>query len=592
MSSAYRGITEDTRADWRVSGRILRFVTPHRSMLLVAIAVLVVQAVVALASPYAISLAIDRGIEPKNPEGLRFWGIVFCVLAFAGSALEYLRQRTTILLGQRVIFDVRRRLFDHIHRLPVRYFDNTPVGTMVTRTTSDVEALAEMFSSGVAAIVSDLLLLALIVGALLWINAALAAVALVMLPAVLLFSVWFGKRMRRSFRTVRGKLSELSGFQQEAFTGVRVTRLFRREKAMAERFAERNHSLKDAHFETIFNFSLFFPSIELISAAAQSAVLVLAASRIAGADITWGEFTYFWMALALFLRPIRELSERFNILQAALAAAERIFAVLDEAQEEPDESNARSAADVAGAIQFEDVEFSYLEGEPVLRGVNFEIKPGETVAIVGPTGAGKTSIISLLSRLWDPQSGTIRLDGHDLRNYQRASLRSRIAVVLQDVFLFHGDIASNIRMGNESISDAQIEDACRTVYADRFIQKMSGGYAAEIRERGNNLSVGQKQLLAFARALASDPAILILDEATSSIDTETELLIQRAMKKLLKNRTSIVIAHRLSTVRQADRILVMHHGRLVEQGRHKDLMEFDGLYARLYRLSVDEGKIS
>ena len=591
MSSAYRGITEDTRADWRVAGRILRFVTPHRGTLFLAIVILVVQAIVVLASPAAIALAIDNGIEPGNADGLRFWGIVLCILATAGAALEYLRQRTTILLGQRVIFDVRRRLFRHIHRLPVRYFDNTPIGTMVTRTTSDVEALAEMFSSGVAAIVSDLLRLVLIVCVLLWLNAALAMVTLVLLPAVLLFSLWFGKRMRRSFRIVRGRMSDLNGFQQEAFTGVRVTRLFRREQAMEERFAKRNHSLKEGHFETIFNFSLFFPSIELISAAAQSAVLVLAASRISGAEITWGEFTYFWMALAQFLQPIRELSERFNILQAALAAAERIFGVLDEAEEEPDVPNAASAKNLAGAIEFENVDFSYLEGEPVLRDVSFRVEPGEMIAIVGPTGAGKTSIISLLSRLWDPQKGTIRIDGRDLREYERRSLRSRIAVVLQDVFLFHGDVRGNVRLGNESISDEQIEEACRTVHADRFIQKMHGGYGAEIRERGNNLSVGQKQLLAFARALASDPAILILDEATSSIDTETEQLIQDAMKKLLRNRTSIVIAHRLSTVRQADRILVMHHGRLVEQGCHSDLMALDGLYARLYRLSVDEGRI-
>jgi len=591
VSGAYRGITEDTRADWRVAGRILRFILPHRGMLTIAIAVLVTQAVNSLIVPYAVTLAIDEGIVPRNVEGLTKWGLVFCVIAGFGALLEYLRQQITILLGQRVIFDVRGRIMRHIHQLPVRYFDNTPVGTMVTRTTSDVEALAEMFSSGVAAVASDLLLLVLIVVALFWINPQMAFVALALLPLVVIFSLWFGKRMRTAFRTVRERLSRLNGFQQEAFTGIRVTRLFRREETMAEKFDVRNASLMQGHFRTIFNFSLFFPSIELFSAFAQAAVLVLAASRLADGQLTWGEFTYFWMALALFLRPIRELSERFNILQAALAAAERIFSVLDEPVETPDAPSAIGAGQLKGAVRFEDVQFAYIEGEPVLRGISFDIKPGETVAIVGPTGAGKTSIISLLSRLWEPQQGRILIDGRDASNYARRELRGRIAVVLQDVFLFAGTVEENIRLGKPGITSERIREACRTVHADKFIEKLRGGYDSELRERGRNLSVGQKQLLAFARALAADPAILVLDEATSSIDTETEMVIQDAMDRLMADRTSIVIAHRLSTVRRADRILVMHHGQLVEQGTHAELMVEDGLYARLYRLSVDQGTI-
>jgi len=581
----YRTLEEGGRADWRIALRLFRYVLPHRRLLAGSVVVLVFLSALKLAGPYAVARGVDLGIAGGNPEALMFWGVVFIVISGLGAVGEYLRIQVSILTGQRVVYDLRTRLFSHVHRLPVRYLDRTPVGTLVTRVTSDVEALAEMFSSGVAAIFHDLLTLVLMVGVLFWLNSQMALVALAALPLVLGFSLWFGRRMRGAFRTMRLRLSALNGFQQEAFTGVAVTRLFGREEYMQERFDRRNTTLRDAHFGTIFNFALFWPVVEGLAALAMAALLVLAAWLASGAEMTWTEFTYFWLALQLFFRPIRELSDRFNVLQAALAAAERVFGVLDEEPEEEDAPDAIAPARLNGDVAFEDVAFAYLADEPVLRGVSFRIRAGETVAIVGPTGAGKTSIISLLSRLWDVQEGRVTIDGKDVRAFPRRELRSRIAVVMQDVFLFNGTIAQNIRLGNDALTDEQIRHACETVHAAPFIERLEGGYDAEVRERGSNLSVGQKQLLAFARALATDPDILILDEATSSIDTETEGLIQDALHKLMETRTAIVIAHRLSTIREADRILCLHHGRLAEEGRHDDLLARDGLYARLYRLS-------
>jgi len=576
-----------SKADWRTVARLFRFVLPHRWIVAASIGIFLVASLLALARPWAITRAIDRGIVPRDPEGLAFWLLIFGLLSLFDALIEYLRTRVTILTGQKVIFDVRRRLFGHIHTLPLRFFDRTPVGALVTRVSSDVEALAEMFSSGVAAVCHDLLSLAVVAAWLFVIDVKLALVSLALLPVLLAFSLWFGKRMRLAFRAIRACVSRLNGFQQEAFTGVRVTRLFRREEAMQGRFDERNVALRDGNFDAVFNFALFGPVVETASELARAGLLVLGSSRIAGAGLTWGEFTFFWVALGLFFKPLRELSDRFNVLQAALAAAERIFAVLDEPPEPPDPPGAAAPARLEGSVRFENVGFAYKEGEPVLRGLSFSVEPGQTVAIVGPTGAGKTSIISLLSRLWEPQSGRILVDGIPLDRYARRALRSRIAVVLQDVFLFSGTVGENIRLGNPALGDADVRAAAQAVHAAPFLEGLPGGYGAEIRERGGNLSVGQKQLLAFARALAADPDILVLDEATSSIDAQTERLIQQAEGTLLHGRTAIVIAHRLSTVRRADRILCLHRGQLVEEGTHDELLARGGLYARLHRLSYE-----
>ncbi len=573
----------------RVARRLFALVAPHKGLLAGTVAVLVTLSLAEITGLWTIRQGINEGVRGGKADALLMWAGLFGAVSLLGAGMEYLKNQLTILLGQRVIYDLRTRLFAWIHRLPQRFFDRMPVGTLVTRVTSDVEAVAEMFSSGIAAVFYDILKLIIVVGVLFWFDSTLALVALSALPVVVTVSATFGLRMRKAYREVRARLSRMNGFQQEAFTGIPVTRLARRETTMEERFAGENHAYRDSNISAVSLFALFFPVIEFLGALAMAAVLVAGAGRITGNEISWGDFFFFWLALALFFEPLRDLAEKFNVLQAALAGAERIFAILDEPPEAADPPGALAPARLRGEVEFRDVALSYVDGVPALRGVSLRARPGETIALVGPTGAGKTSIIALLSRLWDPTAGEILVDGAPLSRYARRALRGRIAVVMQDVFLFTGTIEENLRMGNTAMSSAAIRSACETVRASRFIQTMPGGYEAPVHERGGNLSVGEKQLLAFARALAADPDILILDEATSSIDTETEQLIQEALPRLLEGRTSLVIAHRLSTIRQADRIVVLHHGRVVEEGDHESLLAGGGLYSRLHALSYGNG---
>jgi ATP-binding cassette subfamily B protein len=475
--------------DWKVAARLIRFAAPHRALVGASVALLAVMSVGALAAPWALKNAVDRGIARGSLADLRLWSLVFFGIAIAESLLEYLKTQLNLLTGQRVIYDLRERLFRHIHALPLRFFDRTPVGALVTRATSDVDALAEMFSSGVAALFHDLLRLLIVVVVLFVVDARLATLSLAMLPVVIVFSILFSRRMREAFRVVRSRISSLNGFQQEAISGVSVTRLFRRERTMEERFDGENLALRDANYAAIFNFALFWPIVEALSALGMSAILVYGGMLIDGGELTWGKFFFFSAALAIFFEPIRELSDKFNILQSALAAADRIFSILDEPPEPPDLPSSAAPARSRGEVEFRDVHFFYKDGAPVLHGISFRANPGETIALVGPTGAGKTSIISLVSRLWDATSGQVLVDGTDVREWDRRALRSRIAVVMQDVFLFQGTLFENVALGNPRLTEADVKRACETVNAAGFVERLPGGYHAEIRERGGNLSV-------------------------------------------------------------------------------------------------------
>jgi ABC-type multidrug transport system fused ATPase/permease subunit len=491
-------------------------------------------------------------------------------------------------LGQRVMVDIRRQVFSKIQRLSLSYFDRNPVGRLVTRVVSDVEALYQALSTGIVSIFGDLVKIFAIVAVLLWINWGLALWMSVLLPVMFAVSLRFRNKARQGYRNVRREVARVNANVQESITGMRVIQIFSRERRAAEQLEGLSDELYRAHAGTILHFAWFFPVVELFFALAQGILVYVGARYVVGAELSVGEFMQFWFLIALIFEPIRNLSEQYNVMQSAMASSERLFKILDreELVANPPAPAPLSPETFRGEIEFENVWFAYQGDDWVLEDVSFKAEPGSSIALVGATGAGKTSIISLISRLYDVQRGRILLDGRDIREYDKYELRRNISVVLQDVFLFAGDVIENIRLGKEAIPEERVIAAAQAVNADRFIDKLDGGYRAPVLERGATLSVGQKQLLAFARALAFDPRVLILDEATSSIDTETEILIQRALEKLMEDRTSIIIAHRLSTIRSCDRILVMHHGRIRESGTHRELVEKRGIYHRLYELQA------
>jgi len=574
--------------DARLLRRIVRYLRPYRALVAGSFALLLAASGAQLAQPYLIKIAIDDYIREGRLDGLALPAGLFLLALAAEFLLRFALTYTLERTGQNVVLDLRMEVFSHLQRLPAAFVDRHPVGRLMTRVTSDVEALNEAFTSGVVLILADLVKVVGIVVILVWMDWRLALVTFSIVPPMLLLSAYFRVRIRGAYRKVRRMIARLNGFLQEHVSGMRLIQLFSRERRSMREFEEVNREHLEAELSAVRYDSVFSAAVELVGSVVLAAIVWAGGWRILGGGITFGTLVAFIQYAQRFFEPIQELSQRYAVMQAAMAAAERIFGLLDERATIESPVHPRPMpARLRGEIEFDRVTFGYRPDEPVLREVSFRVRPGERLAVVGWTGAGKSTLIRLLVRLYDVTAGRVLLDGVDVRDYDLAALRRSVGIVLQDTFLFAGTVGGNISLGDSRISEDKIREAARLVHADRFIDRLPGGLAEEVRERGSNFSVGEKQLLAFARALAFDPAVLVLDEATSSVDPATERRIQEALEVLLEGRTAIIIAHRLATIRGADRILVMHHGRLAEQGTHEELMARpDGIYRSLYSLQM------
>jgi ATP-binding cassette subfamily B protein len=547
-----------------------------------------------LAQPYIVKRAIDDYIAKGTTEGLWIWAVAFAAAIFGEFVCLYWQHYFTMLVAQKSLADLRVAVFEKVQQLESQFFDRNPVGRLVTRMTTDIDVINEMFAAGAITVLMDVITLAGIIAIMIAINAKLALVTLSIVPLLVLLIDFFRRKARRYYRMIRERIARINAYLQEAISGMAVIQLFARERQVAGEFDRLNALHRDAYHRSNLYEASLFSVVEAISNISIAIILwygahlivgspVSATSAVAGA-VGFGTLVAFIEYMNKFFIPIRDFSTKYAVMQSAITACERVFDLFEYRPVIQNPVDPAAAPAPRGVIEFEDVSFAYLEGEPVLKNVSFKVEAGEHVAIVGATGSGKTTVTKLLTRFYDIESGTIRVDGLDVRRWDLDQLRRRIGVVQQDVYLFSGTVEENIRLWNDDICDARVVKAARDVNADRFIVPLAAGYRENIRERGSNFSTGQRQLLSFARALAFDPEILVLDEATSSVDTETEALIQDALAKLQSDRTSLVIAHRLSTIENADRILVMHHGELREQGSHAELMAKGGLYARLYKL--------
>ena len=579
--------------DSRLMKRLIKYLKPYKKLVLFAIIASLFVSLITIEIPYLIKLGIDKYISKQKPEGLKALSLIILSFFILRFFLEFVNSILVQYLGFKTTFDIRMQIFEHLQKMSVSFFDKNPVGRLLTRVTSDVEALEELFSSGIVAICVDSFLLIGIIIAMLYVNWRLALLTFTVLPLIITASFIFRLSVRESYRLARTRLARLNAYLQENISGMRIVQLFNREKKNEEEFKKLNRDYNLAMLQSVLAHAIFFPVTEIIASLSLAIIIwfggkgIIAyttSQKLIGEPVTIGLLFLFIQYTQQFFRPINDLTEKYNIMQSAMASSERIFKLLDREPLIKNVENPVYIKELRNSIEFKNVWFAYNEEDWVLQDVSFKVKKGERAAFVGATGAGKTSIINLLCRFYNIQKGEILIDGINIKQIDLTSLRRLIGLVLQDVFIFSGTIKDNIGLGEKSITDEEIIKSARYVNADSFIKKLPNQYNAKVEERGATLSVGQKQLLSFARALAFNPQILILDEATSNIDTETELLIQDALEKLMKDRTSIVIAHRLSTIQHSDKIIVIHKGTIREIGKHQELLKLNGIYKKLFDL--------
>ena len=578
--------------DARLMGRLLRYLRPYRKLLAFSFTFLLFHTGSQLLGPYITKVAIDQYIAMNDIHGLDLMALAFLGNVFLGFVFLFVQTYTTEYTGQRAMHDLRMEIFTHLQKQDMAYFDRNPVGRLMTRTINDVETLNELFSTGVVGLLGDLFIVFGIAAAMLWLDWELALICLAAFPLILYISRFYRRRAREVYRESRLILARLNAGLQENIAGIGTIQAFGQEEKMYRRFQEINYGYRNVLLRSVRYNAVFFPIIEVFSALTIGLLLWTGGQLILEHAIQAGVLVAFIQYIQRMYHPIRDLAEKYNIMQAAMASSERIFTLLDTPETIKNPWRPKTREQIQGEVEFKNVWLSYNAGEPILKGISFRVRPGEKVALVGATGGGKTSMISALCRFYEIDRGGILVDGIDIREWNKQELRRHLGLVLQDVFLFSGDIAANITLGDLRISREQMMEAARRVHIAPFIEKLPSKYQEEVQERGSTLSQGQRQLLSFARALAFDPKILILDEATSSVDTETEMLIQDALEELLRDRTALVIAHRLSTIKNADRILVIHKGELWEQGSHEELLARGGLYSRLYDLQyrIQEGE--
>jgi ATP-binding cassette subfamily B protein len=598
MSTAVKQFHEEEAIgktyDFRVARRLLKYLAPYLRFLVPALFLTFILNLLGILQPKFTQYAIDWYILPRQFAGFELLIVLYAAVHLLRLLFAYFQALLLNSVGQYVMFDMRRELYDKLQRQEVSYYDRNPVGRIMTRLTSDVDALNELFTAGITDLLGDLVMIFAIVGMMLWMDVKLTLVTLLTVPLLFAATSWFRKGARRGYDMVRTRLARINAFLQEHFAGAQTVQIFNAENKSLEKFRQINAEYRKANIDTILYYAVFFPVVDLIGAFGIALIIWYGGYRVMqntpeNTVLTLGALVAFIQYSGFLFQPIRDLSDKYNVLQAAIVASHRIFKTLDLPVAITTPPQALQAGRAEGKIEFQNVWFAYKDEDWVLKEVSFTVEPGQSIALVGHTGSGKSTITNLLMRFYDIQRGRILLDGVDLRDWNLQSLRENFAVVLQEIFLFSGTVEGNIRLGRQDISAERVEWAAEEVHADKFIKRLKGGYRAEVRERGAGLSVGQKQLISFARALAFDPALLILDEATSSIDTETEQLIQQAIERVMRHRTSIVVAHRLSTIQRADRIIVLHHGEIREQGTHQELLAQRGLYWRLYKLQYADG---